>query len=255
MKNLDLTAFGVKRAEKIRWLYDLTAPDILDTLRSKSFTKILKNTDQILQRNNITFEHRLLNEADYQAWWQHYQQTMQEKGYDIIATPDWLQQKYAEDKTVGGFFFYQAGQLAGTSLYVRKDADVIGTFKTSLNVAELSHTHGASGALIDFVVIRELLQENLTRLSFGSMRNAFGVLNTIGNLEYKLAMGYLPIPKEETNYLDSTPVDDVGRVVFFGTKNGLFTLFAARPNDDQTPFSVARFKSDKIPFEVITYQK
>lgn len=253
MNTVDLKQFTIQRPEKIRWLYDVSLTDILNNLRSKSFSKIYKNIDKILESNGITFEHVILNEDQYFTWWDHYTKVMTQKGYDVIATKEWFTQKHNEGKLVGAFFFYQHGKLAGSSLYVRRGSEVTGTYKTSLDVPELSHTHGASGALIDFVVLRELLKERLTYLSFGSMRNAFGVLNSVGNLEYKLSMGYHPVPKEETTLVDEVPIDSEGRVIFFGFHKGIFQLFGLKRSSDPHTFRSDRMKSDKIPFSVITY--
>lgn len=252
-QTIDLTPWNIQRPEKVRWLYDLSAPDILSTIKSKTLTKLLRNADELLARYDVTYQHRLLDKQLYAEWWQHYHQKMISKRYDIIATEDWFAQKMAEGKKVYGFFFYHQEKLCGTILYVQKETTFTATFKTSSEIPGLTKKHRSLGAIIDFIFLREALKQRPTSLSLGSMRNAFGVINSLGNLEYKLNMGYVPVPKEDTSFLTSVPVAEDGRGVFFGVKDGKLQLFCLKRFGDPDNFEFKRFDSDRIPVNVITY--
>lgn len=251
--NFALTSYGIRRPEKLRWWYDIAAPELLASIPSKTLRQLGRQAEPLLQRYQLTVTHSWLDALGYQAWWQHYQTTMQAKGYDLIATPDWWQHKQAEGKQVGVFYFHQSTQVCGSLVYLRHDAQVTACFKTSQSIPGLTKKHRSLGALIDFVFLREILKTKPSAISLGSMRNAFGVWNSYGNLEYKLSMGYLVEPKENTAIWDTVPLDADGRVAFFGWQADHWQLFAVKATADPYHFPVARFQSDKIGFSIINY--
>jgi len=252
---IDLQPFHIQRPEKIRWMYDICAPTIESTLHSQTLLKVFEHVDELIEKYQVNYEHLILDEKIYQAWWQHYYDVTTQKKYDVIAPKEWLSLKHKEGKIVGGFFFFHQDKNVGSLLYTKKDNYVIAAFKTSSEVPGLSKKHRSLGAIIDYIFLRSMLPQKPEKLSLGSMRNAYGVFNSIGNLEFKLSMGYLPIVKEDTSLLESVPVQDSGRVVFFGIYKGTLQLFCFKPEGDEHIFDIERFKNDTMTVTIIAYQK
>ncbi len=216
--NLDLQQWQLRRPEKIRWLYNRSAPNLYAAIKSPSLRAFLRHTDEYLAAYEITYDEKELTQASYKNWLKHYAKVMIEKNYDVIAKPEWLSKKWAEGKEVRGYFYYYQGELQGSLIYAKKGNErVYAAYKTSLKIPEIStKKHGSLGAMIDLIFLREMLDQQFPWISHGSMRNAFGVLNTYGNLRYKLDMGFQVIAEADTPWLNSVPLSQEKTVAFFG---------------------------------------
>lgn len=256
-RSLDLSPYQLFRPQKIRWMYDTSQPDFFATLKSKSLTHFLKNADDHLSKHRLTLEHLEVDEPLFDAWFNHYVSFMTAKKYDIIATKEWFLRKAVEGKKVGGFFISQDGVWQSTLIYTQLATEkAFASYKTSLDMPGLSKKHVSLGALIDYYYLQTMLQQNIPYISLGSMRNAFGVTNTLGNLDYKLRYGYLPTVDATVEIHHSVPLAASGSTVFFAFKKespSQLQLCVAHPQSMEPATEFERFKSDILAVEYLPY--
>jgi hypothetical protein len=235
-------------------MYDQTQPDFFATLKSKTLKTFLQKADQELTEHNLKLEHVPIDQTLFDLWYAHYVMVMTEKGYDVIATPDWFGKKQAEKKQVGGFFLSQAGEWKSTLIYTQvENQKTFAAYKTSLTLPGLSKKRQSLGALIDYFYIQTMVTNQIPWISLGSMRNAFGVINTLGNLDYKLRYGFIPMVDADTELIDSVPLTETGEVTFFGVKAGTLNLFILQPQSFPQESELTRFASDIISVQYLTY--
>jgi hypothetical protein len=253
-QNFDLTPYHIQRPEKIRWRFPIVE-DLFAVVKSKTTRSFLRNVDRYFEELAITWEYKTLDKVAYLEWLKYYQQKIEENNYEVIANEEWYDKKKADGKEVTGFFFYRNGQLIGSSLFVISETGkkAVGAFKANDRIEELSKDRNSLGAAIDLIVIRYLLGKGVETLSFGQTRNAFGVINAVGNLDYKLRFGMVPSASESTLLLDQVPLTELGSVVFFGIKDGILGLYGVKPKDSQIQFEQARFNSPELPFRILEY--
>lgn len=249
--SLDLRKFGLLRPLKIRWMLNQTDEDFFQSLKSETLQHFLKKSDEILKLHQISVKQLWLDQKMYVDWHLHYVQTMQNKGYDVIASPEWFAQKKQEGKNVGGFFFSQNEQWVGTLIYSQKGQEkVFAAYKTNLEVPGLGKKHQSLGAIIDYYFIREMRERKIPWISLGSMRNAFGVINTLGNLDYKLRFGYLPTIDLDTQLVPTAPLNEQRAVCFFGMKNEELGLYFVGPDTPQRD-ALRRFQNAIMPIHTL----
>lgn len=250
---ISLLQFGIVRPEKIRWLYPANK-DVLSSIKSKSTRSFLRKSEQELTEFNIVTSHNTLSEAEYVAWLPYYEAKMTEAGYDIFATKEWYALKISEGKNVEAIFFHTNGQLCGSIIFTTKDSShADACFKASDQIDGLSKKRQSLGAIIDYFFLVNVTERAFQHVSMGRSRNAFGVVNKVGYLDYKLRFGCIPTVEPGFPLLDEVPVNEVGYSLFFGLKNEALSLYCLTKKGSPQTFDLGRFNSDEMQYIQIEY--
>ncbi len=231
---ISLTKFNIKRPEKLS--YDFIFPhgvDAVNQIKSKSLKSFLLKTDEILRKNNIEYVCEDVTEEKFYEWLPYYTSKMEEHGYDVRAKREWYQEQINKGIHIKGLFFYQNQKLIGSLIFSLQNNVAVGAYKASDRVSIDSHkTSSSLGSIVEFLFLK-VASENGCELATGRSRNAFGFFNTLGYLEYKLRFGYNIRPSLNIPLLDSVPVNETGRVLFFGIQDEKFILFSLQPESEK----------------------
>jgi hypothetical protein len=253
MGNIDLTPFGIERPEKISWAIEATSKDALELIQSKSVRSFLRQSHTLLEEAGIMLDFKELSLESFLQWLPFYEAKMSEHEYDILANSEWFHKRQAEGKKIYGLFFYKADQLVGSGIItVGNDKGTL-SFKASERIDLSSKTNSSFGSIIDYLFMQKILDMGLTHISGGTSRNAFGVINTIGYLDYKLRLGYAPSPAKTAVLLSEVPLNDEGLVLFYGLKGSQLSLYALTNAEHSGQFEVSRFATEEIPFVHLRY--
>lgn len=254
MTELNLTDYGIVRPEKIIWRFPEHVSDVLAAMKSKTLRKFLQNTDQELSSNGITYEYKKLSDEEFLAWLPYYEKKMSENGYDLIASPAWLAKKKEQGVTLDGMFFYQHGEMVGSGIFTRNENHkATFAFKASERIDLGQEAHASLGAIIDYLFLKEMSEQHVEVISAGRSRNAFGVINNLGYVDYKLKFGYTPTFTDEETILTTLPLNEKGICICYGKKEGKRALFAFKPKGTEMKFEVARFATPELPFIEVEY--
>jgi hypothetical protein len=251
-QEINLQPYGISRPEKVEWWW-AGQHDISSGLRSKSLTQFLPKIDQILQEKNITWQFHELSEKEYIEWLPYYTQKMSELHYDIFATPEWYQRKKSDGYAVEGIMMYKDGVLIGSGIVTKKNNETaILNFKASDRIDLSSNSNSSLGAVIDLLFIREVVNQGITDISSGTSRNAFGVINSVGYLDYKLRFGFNPRPSSHAPIQTTVPLNESGEVIFYGIQDNKESFFGFRSKNSEKPLQ-NRFQEFGLPFTEILY--
>ncbi len=254
MNEIDLKIFGIQRPEKIVWKFPYVSGDPIEIIKSKTTRAFLRTSQSKLQEFHITHQIKEVTETDFIHWHEYYQKKMQEQGYEVIATLDWYHQRIDEKRKIFELVLTQNDLVVGTEIFtITAENRGIAAFKASERMEDFSKKRQSIGAVIDYLVIRFLINYGVSEISFGKSRNAFGVINTLGNLDYKLRFGFIPTPDQKSPLLESVALSPDGTVLFYGLKNGQLSMFAFQPKGTVATYEPARFATSEIPFEIIEY--
>ncbi len=183
------------RPQKISWIYPIDPNrTVLETIRSKHAKKFLAGTSLFLQQNNFEVSHGSCSLKEYEEFLLLYNQRINEKGFEPLATLEWFHAKKEEGKTVEKLFIRQNNVLVGGKIITTINHEFRSSFKASLQLPIFHKQHNASlGILLDYLMLEEYVKRKPTLLMAGTSRNLFGVINTMGYLIFKLRMGYQPL--------------------------------------------------------------
>ncbi|MEO8581609.1 MAG: hypothetical protein ABI425_03405 [Patescibacteria group bacterium] len=224
--SIDLVEHHIARPEKVRWIFP-QSPDILANMKSKGLRSFLARIEDVFTEQHITWKHLPMTRESFSEWLVYYAQKMQEQDHDVIATLDWFDEKRAEKKDVSGFFFYKNDQPIGSAIQVMATDSVSLAFKASERIELSSRGNSNLGSAIEYIFLKEAIATGKI-VSSGTSRNAFGVINNFGYLDFKLRFGYQPEPNMKYDLLNSVPIDEQGVVAFFGLdqnqKGGFYVL-------------------------------
>ncbi len=254
MNTIDLTPYQVVRYEKTRWRFPSTGGDVLATIKSKGLRDFLKNIDQVLATQNIISTYKKISRDEFAEWLSYYQTKMAEHQFDFIASLDWYDQKIKEGKTVEAVFFHQQNKMVASGIFLREgNHKATLAFKASDRLELTNKSNSSIGAVVDYFFLKTMREQHVEIISSGRSRNAFGVINTLGYLDYKLRFGYEPTPAKKSTLLYSVPVNEKGIILFFGIHSEKVALYALKPKDLQITFEQSRFASQELPFIELTY--
>lgn len=215
---LNLEKYSLKRPEKIRWMFPSAESDsILNVIPSPSLRTFLQNAEKILLENDIKYREELVTAEVFQNWLLSYQESMAEKGYDVIATMEWFHKKQEEGKEVRGLFFTQENISVGSLIFTKtKENKHFASYKISKDIPLIStKKHGSLGAIIDYVFFDLARKNGATWVSHGSARNAFGIFSSIHQLQYKLSFGLVPTIEEDATWTTVLPINRTSPVACF----------------------------------------
>jgi hypothetical protein len=256
---LSLEPYHIQRPEKVRWRIEVQDGDILNSLKSNSLKTFLSQSEQILSDHHIEVSYHTLNKEEYLDWLKYYEENMTRHGYDIIATEKWYDDRIEQGKTVEGMFFTQLHnqekRLVASGIFTIDGAEkATFAFKASERLKLTGGDRGTLGAILDYYFMREMLKKSVKIISAGKSRNAFGVYNTLGYLNYSLRFGFIPSPAEDTEFFPSVPLSEDGLVLCYAVKDGQFGLYGFKPEGSNHQFEHKGFATPEIPFFEMTYQ-
>lgn len=248
-REIDLTPYQVQRPEKVDWQFELTTPTVLESIKSKGLRSFLRKAPEILLEKGLSTVFEPISEANFAEWLPFYQAKMTEQGYTIMASPEWLSQRQAQGWQLYGLWIRQGDQLVGSG--VMSVHDGVGTlhFKASDRIDLSSQSNSSLGVVIDYLFAQHVHELGVTTISGGRSRNAFGVFNTLGYLDFKLKFGYVPGLPSDLPLISTVPVNDEGVVAFCGVRTAepTWALFSISPANWSGQLEAARFTSEKWP--------
>lgn len=255
--DIDLQQFNIQRPDRVRWTATIEQDDVLNSLRSKSLRKFLKNIDEVLHTHNISWTLNPLTKDEYSQWFRFYTEKMSHLQYDVLATPEWYDQKLAEGKTVEGLIFTQADILVGAGIVARTEMRKASlAFKASEKIDMSNISNGNLGAIIDYFFIREMHRMGVKEISGGRSYNAFGSLTNFGYLEYKTKF-YTPAPATNFSSMMTVPVNEEGDALFYGfdiNNPDVLTLYhIKKAGFERSNFTPQMFTTTNIPYQTIEY--
>jgi hypothetical protein len=250
---ISLTKFNIKRPEKVTYEFSLSNPaELINHIKSKSLKSFLATTDEVLAKNNIELKYEDLTEQKFADWLPYYKEKMEENHHDVLAKLEWY--KDQKDSQLKGIFLYQDQKLVGSGI-VRLTKDTADfAYKASDKITVSSKPSSSIGSIIEFLFLR-FANENGYKMANSRSRNAFGFFNTLEYLDYKLRFGYKPIPSPGVPVVEEVPVNETGRVLFYGLQDGKFNLFSLQPESEKGKdwFDKGRFSSLETPLKEIYY--
>lgn len=222
-----LIRHNITRPEKITWQFPAgVAP--LDQIKSKSLKKFLGRAEEHLHENHINWSLEPLTDEGFLHWLSYYRTKMFENGYRIIADEAWYNQKIASGYQVLGLLFYKDGQLVASGIIGLDPKTKAGHlhFKASDRLELSNRDNSSIGAVVDYFFLKYAFDQKLVLVTGGKSRNAFGVFNTLGYLDFKLRFGFVPIADLTSPLLDEVPTLPEKPVVFYGLQDKQLKLFS-----------------------------
>lgn len=233
-----LTNLPTSLPTKLRWYLP---PDhresFIENIPSKGLRKFARNLPQIMEQNGISYQRRVLTEPEYQEWLVPYKRYMESKNYDILAQEKWFSSKTEQGYTVEAFFFYQNQELVGSEIFSHKDSVFVSSaYRYSRPDVTFTAKQGSLGAAIDLTFFNEMISDGYVQISRGRSRNAFGIINTMGNLIYKLRFGMTIKGDDTTPESTTIPLSETKSTVFFTFPDSLPLAFIHElPSDPIDP--------------------
>jgi hypothetical protein len=255
MKLFDLLPLDIRRPEKISWFFPPQTTDLLAEIKSKSLRGFLKRTPELLSEHGLVTNIAQMSKEQFRSWLPYYTEKMEEQSYEILATPEWFDLKMEQQKNVYSIFIHQGETLVAALIFTHTPENNHSSiaFRANDRLDIFSGGRSSIGALLDYAFLEWSLQKKCTSISAGRTRNAFGVINTLGNLDYKLRFGYLPKPTKDTVLETSVPLTEAGCAYFYGLQNDKLLLIAIHPVGSIFDTSFCRYITDNIGFKEITY--
>ena len=253
MPDLSLVPFQLKRPKLVSWEFICDKADILECIRSKSLRSFLRQFDQVMAENNLRYEHLEVDAQKFAAWLPFYQAQMQEKGYDQIASLEWFEKHRGMGEKIESVFFYQKDQLVGSAIILRKEQALFSVaFKASLRLEVTKKKNGNLGSMVDFACLKIAVDQKADRIFWGRSRNAFGVINTFGNLEYKIRFGLTPVIDPEVEIFDDCPYLEESPLLFYANSPTGFGLYGFCPQPEMS-IDINRFQISEIPYTPLLF--
>lgn len=254
---IDLQQYQVIRPDQVTWTSVVEGENFIESLRSKSLKKFLRNLDEVLSAHSITYELCVVSAEQFSEWLSFYEAEMENRSYRVIANQEWYEKRTSQGKIIEGLFLSQNGELVGAGIISRNEKEKASlAFKASKKISISSVSNGNLGSVIDYLFITQMHQLGVQEISGGISRNAFGVLNTLGYLEYKTKF-YTPSAAQTAKETQEVPLTPEGDVLFYGYTKQVpseITLFYVKPRGFERPnLNSQMFVSKHVPFQVIEY--
>lgn len=256
MLTFNLQPHHLKRPEKIVWrIPGVRTPSAsaLDLIKSTSQRKFLRTIDAVLEINGITWKLISLSKQQFLDWLPYYETRMLELDFRTLATEAWYEARVQAGKEIWGMFFYQQEKLVCSGIFVIEGTKkATFAFKASDRIDLTNKQNSSIGSVIDYFFIREMMQRGIHTLSAGQSRNAFGVYNTLGYLEYKLRFGYEPLIGEGIPCEYSVPLSEDSSVVFFASHQEKLQLTYIHAEALRKEIPAVRLLPPSISFQEIS---
>ena len=250
---IDLNPFQLQRPEKLVWSYPQGVTEPLDQLKSSSLRKFLAKAEVSLSDAHITWTIEPVTEASFTEWLTYYQSKMEENEFSTIADLGWYQKRLSEGYQIFGLWFKKAGQLVASGILRIKDTEeIVLAFKASDRLELGGKANSSIGAVVDFCFLQYAVEQGFERISAGRSRNAFGVINSLGYLDFKLRLGYQQNPDPASPLLNQVPIDEQGRALFLAaTISDPMTFAWYEINPTGEPWAASRIPSLREPINLL----
>ncbi len=255
MKLFDLQPHSIQRPEKISWFFPYQTADLLSEIKSKSLRSFLRRNFELKTEHGLEQRISQMSKKDFAAWLPYYADKMAEHSYEILATLEWFNLKMDQRKEVYSIFIHQAEKLVASLIFTHNPENNHSSiaFRANDRLDIFPGGRSSIGALLDYAFLGWSLEKKCSSISAGRTRNEFGVINTFGNLDYKLRFGYVPQPTKDTALHTSVILDADGVVAFFGIQNNALSLFYVHPAGYQNDLQAANMLPVSIKFQEIIY--
>lgn len=203
---------------KIRWfLPPASTHDPVEQFRSKSLKKFGRKLDELLQEQNLHIHTSDISLDDFMSWTKPYTEYMIQKKYEVLANEAWYHKKIEAGDTVHAISISQGDRVVASEIYVIKQGGkaVSSAFRYSDPSINFSMKQGSLGAAMDIVYLKHVAAQGFSRISKGRSRNAFGLVNSFGNLVYKLRLGLDIQPDPDTPFSETIPRSENNSTLFF----------------------------------------
>ena len=189
----------------------------------------MKNFQDIVQANKITWDFRPLPQEEFEEWIEFYTVQMKALEFDILASVEKLNKFLEKGRQIFTFDIYLDGNLMGRKLITIKDGLATSCFKASNHISKIARKVSL-GALLDYLMLEVLLKrKDILEISFGRSGNQFGVSFKIGYLSYKFRFGQLVKPAQVEN-VETVEINDEGYVFFYAfDESGEMKLYSFKP--------------------------
>lgn len=253
---IPLAQFNIQRPERVTYDFPLPNPsNLINHIKSKSLRSFLSNSDEVLAKNNIEWKYENLTKQKFLEWLPYYKEKMGEHNYVVRAKEEWYQEEIKKGHLLKGLFFYQKKRLVGSGIFVLHGNTANFAYKASDRISVSSMKSSSFGSIIEFMFLKLVAESGIYTTASNKSRNAFGVINTLGYLDYKLRFGYKIRPSPGMPFLNDVPINESGIVLFFGLQDDKFILFCLQPESHRGKelFDKSRFNTSEIPFKEIFY--
>lgn len=251
--SLSLEAFGIQRPEKVSWRFSSSTTDVISAVKSKSLQKVLRRSEEIMQTMQLRVTDEELSLEEFELWLPYYQAKMAENQYELMASTEWYNNRIDQGKSIRMIRITQQENLVGTLVYVETHDKGTIAFRANDKLDLPGGGRSSVGSFLDYHFVQHMLDKKKTIISAGRSRNAFGVINTLGNLDYKLRFGYLPVADLTTSSVNEVPLNDEGTVVFFGFQGQQLQMYGVRPKNSPITFEAARYATFEMEFKLLEY--
>lgn len=212
----DLAPFNLQRPEHVVWRFDQKLPTALENIQSKSLRSFLSKTDQVLAEQHIEYVYQPVDRETFAKWLNFYRAQMESNEYDVLANLDWYDHRIQNGRVIEGVFFYRDGEMVGSGIITKTGSEKATlALKASQRIDISNHKNASLGAMIDYLFLNEMVKQQIPIISGGKSRNAFGVINTLGYVEYKMRFGFKPFLPPQTPQVSTVQLNEEGYVVFF----------------------------------------
>ena len=230
-KSINLQPYNIKRPTHVRWNFPYLEPhqEPWVMIRNKDLRRGLKNYEEIVRKNEITWEFRPLPVTEFEAWIAYYKKQMVALEFSVLANTDKFNQFINKGRELFTFDIYLAGELKGRKLITFEHGKATSCFKASEHVPRMAKKISL-GALLDYLMLKVILQKkDVQSISFGRSENEFGVSCKIGYLAYKFQFGQVVSAANAEN-LNTVEVNPEGYAFFyaFDEKDDL-KLYSIKP--------------------------
>lgn len=249
---IDVSTYGILRPEKVRWVFPSGYGDPLEGIRSDSLRKFLSTYETVLSQEHIKVWYGPLRQEQWDIWYPFYQEHMREHSYDVLAPKNLLEIKTSENKQTEALFFISDEKLLAGGIIIRQDTSWSSlAYKASIRIAVGNKQNSSLGAILDYVYLKTMHGQGVQLITGGRSRNSFGVVNTFGQAEYKLRLGYTPHIDVDCVLENTIDMMDKNAVLFVGVRNEHTTLFLLKEKDVAIDTNFSKFTAYGIAYEEI----
>jgi len=254
---LSLIPYNLLRPEQLEWIFPKvkSEEEIFLNIKSKSLRTFLRKTDEILAKNKMTWEYKPLPYQNFLNWLPFYRAKMEENNFSVFANERWYEKMCRLDLSIHAIQVFQERTLVGTCVLSldKRSSKATAHFKASERLKISQLPNASLGALVDFLFLRTMQRAGILQLSSGRARNAAGVFNTFGYIEYKLRFGFFPTLAPVYDLSEHVPTNESGTVLFFGLKNQVLLMVGVKKKENDFQFEAQKFATANLPFLLLEY--
>lgn len=195
------TGNNFRKPIKITWRKPIDKTPVIEQIRSKRARKQITSDMKKLSSLGIEIEIKEdLDQETFESWFSLYQKIIsaKEKG-SVVINKDWLKNKKDKNKKVKGIFAYKDGKIIGGQLFTEAKGILGVSYSASEKIESLA---GSLTLLMDYEFLVYAQKKGYKEVSFGQDTNLYGHDLSVGLINYKAKLGFIPHPANKTYYID-----------------------------------------------------